>query len=85
MIGPGQIVEILFRSKDAHAPVIDIEKILKVAELIGRSYLRHRFEGQGKIVMPGLVPQHLRLQSAFDVNMELDLGQSFDKRSETRH
>ncbi len=71
-IGEGEVVKIALRPQGVHPLVIDVEKILKIPKIIGSLDLIDRLERQLESVLDGLVPEHPRLQRAFDMKMQLD-------------
>jgi len=78
-IGPGKIVEILLRDQHGHALVVDVEKVLQIAEPIR---LPHRFDRgirQADAVAARQRKHQLRLEASFDVNVQLAFGQLRDQ------
>ncbi len=84
-VRPGQIVEILLRDQHRHALIVEVEKILQVAEPVGLAQRLDRRIGQADAVAARQREHELRLQAAFDVNVQFALGQSFDERGEIVH
>ncbi len=84
-IGHGKIVKILPRLEDARAGIIDVEKVLQVGEGIGGAHILHRREGNRDSVAPRELEHLLGLQAAFDMEMELGLGQAGDEGVEIGH
>lgn len=78
-VGPGQVVEILLGPQHRRALVVEIEKILQLREAVGRARRLDGSIGQAHAVASLERQQHLRLERAFDVQMQLDLGQAFDE------
>ena len=76
-IRPSKIVEILLGDQDRHALIVDVEKILEVAEAVGLAQGVHGFIRQPDAVPARQRTHQLRLQAAFDVNMQFALGQPF--------
>jgi len=81
-IGEGQIVKILFGDQHRHPLIIDVEKILQVAELIGSSQRFHRRISKRDAVAPRQREHQLGLQAALDMNVELAFRQPLDQRVE---
>ena len=78
-VGPGQFVEIPLVEEHARALVIDIEEILETVEIIGRAQALDRVVGQGDTVARRQGEHHFGLERAFDMDMQLGLGQSIDE------
>ena len=79
-VGPGQVIKVLLGLEDAHPLVIDVEEILEVGEGVGRAHLLRRLERNRHPVALGEREQHLGLERALDVEVELGLGQAGDQR-----
>ena len=79
-IGERQIVEILLGEQHRHALVIDVEKILQVAKLVGCAHRFDRVVGQLDAVAARQREHQLRLEAALDVDVQLALRQPFDQR-----
>src|SRR5438128_3799084 len=73
-VGPGQIVEILFRQKHAAASVVDVEERLEIAEDVGAADLLDGGIGQLDTVAPRQLEHQLGLECAFDVQVQFGLG-----------
>jgi hypothetical protein len=73
-VGPGHVVEILLLQQHAGAGVVDVEKALQVGEGIGATQRFHTRVRQRHPVALRQREDHLRLQRALDVNMQLGLG-----------
>ena len=74
-IGQGELVEVLLGDEHGAAGVVEVEEGLEVGEDVG---LPHGFDvgvGQVDAVAVGQGEHHLRLERAFDVEVELGLGQ----------
>ena len=84
-VRPGQIVEILLRDQHRHALIVEVEKILQVAEPVGLAQGLDRWIGQADAVAARQRKHELRLQAAFDVNVQFALGQPLDERGEIVH
>ena len=84
-IGERQIVEILLGDQHRHALIIDVEKILQVAKPVGLAHRVDRFVFQPHAVAARQRQHQLRLQAAFDVNVQLALGQPFDQGVDLVH
>ena len=84
-VRPGEVVKILLGHEHRHAQVIDVEKILQVAELIGPADGFDRVVGQLHVVALGQRKHQFRLEAAFDVNVQLAFGQAFDQRFNLGH
>ena len=78
-IGHRQVVEIDLAQQHRHALVIEVEEILQVGEGIGAPQRLDAVIGQPHIVAPGEREHQLRLQAAFDMNMQLRLRQAGDR------
>jgi hypothetical protein len=73
-VGPGHVVEVLLLQQHAGASVVDVEKALQVGEGVGRAQGLHAGVGQRHAVALGQREDHLRLQRALDVDVQLGLG-----------
>jgi len=84
-IRPCEIVEVLLVPQDRHALIIDVKKLLKVRERIGRSGLVQRLERDGYPVSPSNRHHELGFKAAFNVKMKLGLWQFCDQCSAVSH
>ena len=73
-IGEREIAEVLLRLQHVGALIVDVEKILQVRERVGRSHLLHGSERDIDLVLPAEREHQLGLQRAFDMQMQLRLG-----------
>ena len=73
-IGPGQIIEILFRDQHGHALIIDVEKILQVRKLIGLAQRLDRRIGQRNAIATRQRKHQFRLEAALDMNVQFAFG-----------
>ena len=73
-IGPRQVVKILLAQEHAGTGVINIQKTLQVAEGIRTAQRVNVGVRQRHAIAGGQRKNQLRLQRAFDVNMQLGLG-----------
>src|SRR4051812_47089730 len=78
-IGPGKVIEILFRDQHGHPLVVEVEKILQVSKLIGITQRVHRRIGQADAVAARQCEHQLRLQAALDMNVQLAFGELLDQ------
>jgi len=84
-IGPGEVVEILLRDQHRHALIIQIEKVLQVAETI---CLPHRFDRrvrQANAIAPRQREHQLRLEAAFHMDVQLAFGKLRDQGIDVVH
>ena len=80
-----QVVEILLGPEDLHPLVIEIEEALQIVELVGGAR-RIRIGIAKRDAVPFGQGQHvLRLERAFDVEVELGLGQAADESGKVVH
>ena len=79
-IGESQIVEILLGEQHRHALIIDVEKVLQVAKLIGLAHRFDRVEAQLDTVPARQREHQLRLEASFNVDVQLAFRQPFDQR-----
>jgi hypothetical protein len=73
-IRPGQLAEVTFVKQDLGAPVVEVQEGLKVGEVVGRANIPHGSVPEPYPVASGHLEHHLRLQRAFDVNVQFRLG-----------
>ena len=78
-IGEGEIIEILLGDQNRHAAIIEIEKILQVAEPVGLPQRLDRGIRQLDAVAARQREHQLRLEAALDVNVQLAFGQALDQ------
>jgi 2,4-dienoyl-CoA reductase-like NADH-dependent reductase (Old Yellow Enzyme family) len=76
--GPRQIVEILLGHQNRHALVVDVEKVLQPAEAVGAAQALDRIVGETNAVAPSQSKEELRLETAFDMDVQLALRQAVD-------
>ncbi|MNH27218.1 hypothetical protein D3C79_873210 [compost metagenome] len=74
-VGPGQVIEVLGRAQHIGTPVIQIEELLQVVEGIRLAQGFDVVPWQGNLVALGQGEQQLRLQRAFQVQVQFCLGQ----------
>ena len=84
-IGPGKVIKILLRDQHGHALIIDVEKILQIAEAIGLPHRVDRRVWQADAVAPRQRKHQLRLEAAFDMDVQLAFGKSRDQGIRVRH
>src|SRR5450830_1809308 len=77
-VGPGQVVEVLGGAQHVGALVIEVEEFLQVVEGIGLAQGVHIVPRQGDLVAFGQGKQQLRLQRAFQVQVQFCLGQGIE-------
>jgi hypothetical protein len=75
-ICPCELEEVPFLSKHPRALVVDVEKGLKVVEIVCTAHLFDRFVRERDVVSLLELEHVLRFERTFDVEMELDLGDS---------
>jgi hypothetical protein len=78
-IGPGKVVEIPLRDQHGHALIVNVEKVLQVAEPIRLPHRLDRRIWQADAVAARQREHKLRLEAAFDVNMQLAFGKLRDE------
>ena len=78
-IGCRQIEEILLRQQHRHALIVDVEEILEVGEIIGGTDRFHTIKYEADAIALRQRKHHLRLQAAFNVQVQLGLGQAGDE------
>ena len=76
----GKGLEIVRISQDRGAFVIDVEKGLQIAEVVRLAQRLHRGELEPHAMLFRQGEQHLRLEAALDVQMQLGLRQAPDER-----
>ncbi len=81
----GERVEIALIAQHTGHGVVEIEEGLQIRELIGAAQLRRRGVGKTDAMCTRELEGHLRLQRAFDMNMELGLWQSADELFHAHH
>ena len=74
-IGPSQVVEIGFGAQHRSARVIDVQKTLQIAEGVSGAHRVHVGIWQAHAIALGQGEHQLRLQRAFDVQVQLRFGQ----------
>ena len=74
-----QVVEIPLFQQHAHALVVDIQKGLQILELVRRTHRLDRIEGNPSTVAAGDLEHEVRLEAAFDVDVQFRLRQSADE------
>src|SRR5262249_48660317 len=84
-VGPREVVKILLGDQDRHALVVEVEKILQVAEAVRAAQLVDR-----RIFQPNAVPSRqrdhqLRLEAALDMDVQLAFRQPLDQRVDGLH
>jgi hypothetical protein len=79
-IGEGEIVEILLDLEHRHALVVEVEKVLQVAELVGAPHRLDRFIRQLYAVARGQCEHHFGLEAALDVDVQFTFGKASDER-----
>ena len=84
-VGHGQLVEVLFGLQRAKPCVIDIEKRLEILEVASRAERLNRRVGQFHAVAGRQAEHELRLKSAFQVNVQLRLGQTGNESAQVHH
>src|SRR4051812_34584589 len=84
-IGPGKVVEILFRDQYRHSLVVEVEKVLQVSEPISIAQRVHRRIGKTDAVAARQCEHQLRLQAALDMNVQLAFGELFDQAIHVGH
>ena len=78
-IGAGEVMEIAFRQERAGRLVIEVEEILQVLEIIRRPQRLDGGIGQINPISFGKREDHLRLQRALDMQVELGFRQAVDE------
>src|SRR5687768_3817742 len=76
----GQGLEIVRISQDRGAFVIDVEKRLQIAEVVRLAQRLYRGELEPHAMLLRQGEEHLRLEAALDVKVQLGLGQATDER-----
>ena len=79
-VGESQIVEIPLGEQHRHALIIDVEKVLKVAKLIGLPHRLDRVEAQLDAVSARQRQHQLGLEASLNVDVQLAFRQPFDQR-----
>jgi hypothetical protein len=79
-IGPGKVVEILFRNQHGHALVVDVEKVLQITKAVRLPHGFDRGIRQADAVAARQRKHQLRLEAPFDVNVQLAFGQLGNQR-----
>ncbi|KWV86725.1 hypothetical protein PFLmoz3_03809 [Pseudomonas fluorescens] len=77
-VSPGQVVEVLGRAQHIGALVIQVEKLLQVVEGVGFAQGFDVVPWQRNLVALGQGEQQLRLQRAFQVQVQFSLGQGVE-------
>ncbi len=67
------------------AGIIDVEEILQVREIIGGAHFIDRSEGNRDLIAAGEFEHLLGFEAAFDMEMQLGLGQTGDEGVEIAH
>ena len=83
-VGPRQVEKILFAQQHRHAPVVHVEEVLKLRELVGYAQRLDRFKREADVVARRKREHELRLERSLDVNVELAFRKSGYQRVE-RH
>lgn len=78
-IGPGEVEEILLGDEHAGPQVIEIEEGLQTVEFVGGAHAGHVGPGQGNAVALAQGKHQFRLERAFDMEVQLQLGQTGNK------
>jgi hypothetical protein len=84
-IGERDVLEVLFRHQDVVGLIDDVEEILQVGEGVGGLDLLDGLERDIDLVALAEREHLLGLERAFDVQVELGLGQTADEAREIRH
>lgn len=79
-IGEREIEKILLGSQHAGAHVIEVEKALQVGECVSTAQRLHARVGQRQAVAFRQVEDHLRLQRALNMDVQLGLGHAPQQR-----
>ena len=82
-VGPGHVVKIWLVQQHAGAGIVQIQKALQIGEGIGRPHGGHVGIRQSHAIALGQRKNQLRLQRAFDVNMQLGLGHDLQQLGQT--
>ena len=75
-VGGSQIVEIVLILEDVHGRVVDGQEGREVIELVGGAYLLDRALADVDAILAGKYQLQVRLESAFQVQVQLSLGQA---------
>src|SRR5690606_30039415 len=78
-IGGGQIIKIPFGAQNLGTSVINIKERLEISKFICLAHFIDAAVGQFNVVAQSQGEHKLRLQGSFNVQMQLSLGQPFDK------
>ena len=84
-IGPGQVIEILLRNEHGHGLIVDVEKVLQVAESVRLPQRLDRRIGQADAVAARQREHHFGLEASFDVNVQLTFGEPLDQTVRVLH
>jgi EAL domain-containing protein (putative c-di-GMP-specific phosphodiesterase class I) len=84
-VGPGQIIEILLRDEHGHGLIVDVEKVLQVAEPVRLPQRLDRWVGQADAVAARQREYHFGLEAALDVNVQLAFGKPLDQTVRVLH
>src|SRR5918998_607507 len=79
-VGPGQIVEVPFMEEHLGSLVINVQEGLEVAEVVGPAHLFHGGVAKGDLVTFGEREHQLGLQGPLDMDVQLRLRYSQNKR-----
>ncbi len=78
-IRESHVMEVLLGAQHIHALIIKVQEFLKIVEIIGRLGLFQRLERNLDLIALGQRHHHLRFETAFDVQVQLSLGQARDE------
>ena len=84
-VGEGQVLKIQLGLQHAHPLIINIEEILQVAEIICLPHLGGAGKRQSNGVAFPQIEQHLRLEAAFNMEMQFNLRHAGDKDAQIGH
>src|SRR5262249_42236566 len=78
-VSPGQVVKVTIVKKYTGTLIINVQKRLKVGELVCRSNFGRGPIGKVNVIPRGQLKHQLRLKSALDMEMQFRLWHAFDK------
>ena len=84
-IGERHLPEIVLGHQDVRALITDVEKVLQVGEGVCRPHLLHALEWEIDLVALAEGKHLLGLERAFDMQVELGLGNAADECGEICH
>ena len=84
-VGEREIVEILLGLQHVGTLIIDIEEVLQVGKAVSRTHLLNRSEGNRDAISPREREHLFRLETAFDMQVQLGLGQAGQEGVEIAH